>query len=118
MQAPFMQVWPEGHPHWLPHMVFGGWQAQVPALVQVWRSGQVPQQSDSWVTQRLEFGHFTSGAQHSPLAMQRPSQARVSGGHTHIREPLQTRPPLQSAFTQQPPAGFTHSHLLVLVLHV
>jgi len=35
MQLPFMQVWPVGHPHWLPHMVFGGWQAQVPALVQV-----------------------------------------------------------------------------------
>jgi hypothetical protein len=35
VQAPFMQVWPEGHPHWLPHMVFGAWQAQAPALVQV-----------------------------------------------------------------------------------
>jgi hypothetical protein len=82
-------------------------------------SGQVPQQSDRRVTQRLELGHFTSGAQHSPLPMQRPSHSRVPVGQTHILVPLQIRPPLQSAFTQQPPSGLMQpSHLLVLVLHV
>jgi len=77
-------------------------------FTQLCPSGQVPQQSASRVTQRLAFGHFTSGAQHSPLPMHRPSQMRVSGGQTQAFEPLQTRPPLQSAFTQQPPAGLVH----------
>jgi hypothetical protein len=83
----------------------------------VWPVGQVPQQSDSFSTQRVEPGHFTWEPQHWVLATQRPSQTRVPDGQTHICE-LHTRPPVQSALTQQPPPGFTHSHRLVLVLHV
>ena len=76
--------------------------------------GQVPQQSESRSTHRVELGHFTCGAQHVELETQRPSHDFMPEGQaqrppTQASDPPQTvpqRPQLfrsVSGFRQRPP---------------